>query len=272
MSAPFQGVGSMTRQVVFIACFIAALCLHATVCGAARDVQSVPNVRLTDRFAYVGNPDNVLAQSDVAAINRMAADLERRLGVQLAVVAVKDLGGGDARTFATDLFNLWGVGRKGQDDGLLILLVADPAGRSIVFETGYGLEGVLPDVVSFRIQQRHMLPDLKNGDYGAGLIKGVAAINEQLSAKAEELAGPGKAAPSEENVVFTAGVFVFCLFLFFVLARRDPELLLLILKRLLSGRGGRGGPPNGRSGGSGFGGGGSWGGGRSGGGGSISRF
>lgn len=54
--------------------------------------------------------------------------------------------------------------------------MTDPPQRSVVFETGYGLEGVLPDAICYRMQQRYMLPDFKAGDYSAGMQKGVEAV------------------------------------------------------------------------------------------------
>ena len=115
--------------------------------------------------------------------------MEDSLGIEVAVVAVNSIGDQDARMFATDLFKHWGLGQKSKDNGLLIQLVTEPSQRSVVFETGYGIEGVLPDAICYRLQQRYMMPDLKAGDYSAGMLKGVMAVTKYLMSSDYERAG-----------------------------------------------------------------------------------
>ena len=149
---------------------------------AGRDytVETIPNLRLQDGRQHVSNPDGIISPADVAQINRILGALEDSLGIEVAVVAVNSIGDADPRSFATDLFNRWGLGKKGKDNGLLIQLVTAPPQRSVVFETGYGLEGVLPDAISYRLQQQAMIPDLKAGRYSAAMTGGVAAVANYL--------------------------------------------------------------------------------------------
>ncbi|MDE6857712.1 MAG: TPM domain-containing protein, partial [Alistipes sp.] len=76
------------------------------------------------------------------------------------------------------LFSEWGVGRKGDNNGLGILLVVDR--DEIRCVTGGGLEGVLPDAVCKRIQMRAMLPEFRRDDYSAGMVAGVDAVAARL--------------------------------------------------------------------------------------------
>ncbi len=149
---------------------------------AARDytVETVPNVRLSDQQNHVSDPDGIIAPGDAARINRLLNVVEDSLGIEVAVVALSGIGDNDTRTFATELFNYWKLGQKGEDNGLLIQLVTEPSRRSVVFETGYGIEGVLPDAICYRLQQQYMIPDLKKGDYSAGMLKGVMAVSQYL--------------------------------------------------------------------------------------------
>lgn len=249
--------------------------------GAPFTVSSVPNTHLADASSYVSNPDGILPADAVAAINREAAALERSLGVELAVVALKNVGDNDARMFATDLFKHWGLGKKGRDNGLLILLVTDPPERSVIFETGYGLEGVMPDAIAYRLQQRFMVSDLRTGNYGAGMLKGVSAVREYLEATNEgrqAMAAPERRQAQDDLSASDVFFFFVGIFLLLYLFRKNPAALGYILGSLSRG-GGRGGP-RGRGGpwggggswGGGGGSGGSWGGGASGGGGARSRF
>lgn len=150
--------------------------------GGTYTLETIPNTRLADRYNYVSNPDGIISPTDVQQINRLLRTLEDSLGIEVAVVAVESIGDNDARDFATDLFKQWGIGKKEDDNGLLIQLVTEPVQRSIVFETGYGLEGVLPDAICYRIQQRYMIPDMREGDYSSGMVKGVAAVRDYLLA------------------------------------------------------------------------------------------
>ncbi|MCD8264509.1 MAG: TPM domain-containing protein [Tannerellaceae bacterium] len=161
---------------------LCSLLLAGGVYAAEYSLESIPNVRLSNRYNYVSNPDGIISAPDVARINQLLKTLEDSLSIEVAVVAIESIGENDARMFATDLFKLWGIGKREDDNGLLIQLVTEPSQRSVVFETGYGLEGVLPDAICYRIQQRYMIPDMRNGDYSAGMVKGIAAVKEYLMA------------------------------------------------------------------------------------------
>lgn len=206
----------------------------ASVAPGARayTVKTIPNVRLTARGQHVSNPDGIIRPEDVVRINRMLDALEDSLGIEVAVVAVNSIGDADARSFATDLFNYWGLGKKGKDNGLLIQLVTAPAQRSVVFETGYGLEGILPDAISYRLQQEAMIPDLKAGRYSTAMTNGVAAVTNYLLSHemgATPGSGPGKVGVQarEGGFLETFGMGFLLLFFFvFVLVaftfRRRP--------------------------------------------------
>lgn len=190
---------------------------------AAKDytIETIPNVRLSDRTNHVSNPDGIIHPEDVGYINRWLQTVEDSLGIEVAVVAVESIGDNDARQFATDLFQHWGLGKKGKDNGLLIQLVTEPLQRSVVFETGYGIEGILPDAICYRLQQRYMLPDLKAGDYSAGMLKGVAAVKKYLMASDYErtamTGGPNRQTVGDDlflwgflliAILFPAGLFL----------------------------------------------------------------
>lgn len=163
---------------------ILAVFLFASCCllAAAADftVATVPNVRLTDPADHVSNPDGIITAPDVAQINRLLNGLEDSLSIEVAVVALQSIDDEDISNFAADLFKQWGLGKKGEDNGLLVLLVTGQ--RAVKFETGYGLEGVFPDAISSRIQQRYMIPDFKANNFSAGMLKGVEEITRYFLA------------------------------------------------------------------------------------------
>jgi len=119
-------------------------------------------------FAGVVDP----ASAD--SINALAAELQAKTGSELAVAVFKDLGGDEIEPAAVDLYAHWGIGRKGKDDGVLILLAVTE--RRVKIEVGYGLEGILPDGRCGRIIREVMGPDLHANRFGPGLLKGSEAI------------------------------------------------------------------------------------------------
>ena len=126
-------------------------------------VKDVPMVHLMDRTKYVSNPDNILSPSAVAEMDATLFSLEEKTGIQVLVVAVENIYGGDCFGFAHSLGEENGVGQKDKDNGLVILLVTGE--RCIQFATGYGLEGVLPDAVCKRIQTKYMNKAFSNGNW-----------------------------------------------------------------------------------------------------------
>lgn len=189
------------RLLLFHLVLLGLLYAYPTIGSPGYTLETVPNVRLTDKTNHVSDPDHILGRSDIAAINRQLNLLEDSLSIEVAVVALPSIGDADARTFATDLFNRWGLGKKGEDNGLLILFVTDQ--RAVVFETGYGLEGVFPDAISYRIQQRDMIPDLKAGRYSAGILSGVNGVTryllENVSANGSKLSRTAPPAGTEHS-------------------------------------------------------------------------
>ena len=150
-------------------------------------VQEIPMVHLQDRTRYVSNPDNILSTSAVATMDSILHSLEQKTGIQTLVVAVTGIKGGDCFDFTHRLGQEWGVGQKGRDNGLVILLSTDE--RCVQFATGYGLEGVLPDAICKRIQSRYMVEHLGKDDWDAGMVAGIRAVNGYLDGSMENIRG-----------------------------------------------------------------------------------
>ncbi|RPD45230.1 TPM domain-containing protein [Hymenobacter sediminis] len=127
---------------------------------------------------YVSDPDRVLSPSTASSLNARLDSLDRSGRAHIDVVLVRSLGETVPKTAATALFNKWKIGRKDTNNGLLMLLVLDQ--RRVEFETGYGLEADLPDIICYRIQQRYMLEPAQAGDYDRAVQQGVAAIIRRL--------------------------------------------------------------------------------------------
>jgi len=213
---------------------------------------------------YVNDFAGVFKPEQRQDLEQFLAELERKTTSQVAVVTVPSLEGNEIRDFANRLFERWGIGQKGKDNG--VLMVAAIQDRQAWIEVGYGLEPIIPDARAGRILDQYVIPYFKQGDYGAGLSGGARAVGAIIAGDAgTELDGapaPGRPEPGggSQGIGCLGYIIIAVLILVFI---RHPFLFLFLLQVLGSGGGGR------RRGGGGFGGGGfgGFGGGSSGGGG-----
>jgi uncharacterized protein len=155
--------------------------LAATVLAAG----AAPAAHAADRplpapRGYVSDFAGVVDPASADSITALATELREKAGSELAVVTLSDLGGETIDPVATALFAQWGIGRKGQDDGVLVLLAL--AERKVKIETGYGVEGPLPDGRCGAIIRQVMGPDLSAGRYGPGLLAGARAVAGAIAA------------------------------------------------------------------------------------------
>lgn len=173
------------RKTAFIILF---LCFCNVFSAGAKEykVEEIPLVHLADRTRYVSNPDGILSPSVVKAMDAMLFSLEEQTGIQTLVAVVTAVDGGDCFDFAHRLGQSAGVGQKGRDNGLVVLLSTED--RCVQFVTGYGLEGVLPDAICKRIQQRYMVDYFSEGDWDGGMLEGIRATCGVLDGSMENIA------------------------------------------------------------------------------------
>lgn len=164
------------RWIIYL--FLMILC-GANPIVAAHSVEDVPNVHLADRQRYVSNPDGVLSAEAVSAIDRILGDVWQSTSSEFVVVALDDVDTDDIDGFATKLFEEWGIGKRDNDNGVLMLIVRDK--RRAVIRTGYGAEGVLPDIVCGRVIRENMIPHYRVEDYDAGTVEAVKRIGNILT-------------------------------------------------------------------------------------------
>ena len=153
--------------------YIILFCTHfaGAIAEVYDDVKLVPNPKTAEKNAFVSNPDGILSSETVDLLNAQLYELEKEKSAEVAIVAVNSIGNQEIEDFANSLFNHWGIGKSGNDNGVLILFVLDQ--RAIRIEVGYGLEGALPDALCKRIQMQAMIPEFKNEKYDVGILSGV---------------------------------------------------------------------------------------------------
>jgi uncharacterized protein len=215
---------------------------------------------------YVNDFAGVLNATTMEKLTEVSTEVDQKAKAQIAVVTIKSLEGDAVGDFANHLFQKWGVGYKGTDRGVMVLLATED--HKYWTEVGYGLEPILPDgkVGEFG---RNMVPLLRQGDYNGAVVQMVSQIAEVIAQDSHvsldslpDFHAATPAAPEGEvhEVHPTKGQIAL---LFFIFLFGMPILFWL----LFLGRGGRGGGWGGGGFGGGGGGFGGFGGGSSGGGG-----
>ena len=154
--------------------FWALLTMQSVFAQTVWTVKTIPNTRLQSNQIHVSDPDGIISNDTEMAINTALCAI--RDNVDVFIVTVKSIGDEVPQQFRTDLFNYWGIGDKGKDNGLLMLFVEDQ--HAMEFETGYGIEPILPDAKCYEIFNHTMKPYFKNGDYDRGMYAGVLDIVE----------------------------------------------------------------------------------------------
>ena len=214
---------------------------------------------------------NVIPPSDEQKMTAVTTELLQKTGTAVVVVTRPDIGGAEYNDYVTRLYSAWGIGKKGEDKGVLIFVTVKE--RKMRIETGYGVEGILPDGLAGEIRDRYMIPYLKQNKYGEGLLNGTLAVAQVISKHAGvKLTGQAAArAPKKRRSGFGfLPIILIVLFFMFSSRRRGGSWLFFFPFLLGGGRsqgsGGFGGSFGGFSGGfGGFGGGMSGGGGAGGG-------
>ena len=131
-------------------------------CTALVATQTLPSpVGRVNDFA------SVLADAVEQELNALIETVERETTAQIAVVTVPSLDGLSVTEYALKLFNAWGIGQKGKDNGVLVLVA--PTEREMRIEVGYGLEDVLPDRLAEQIIRAQFTPALRDGHYEDGM-------------------------------------------------------------------------------------------------------
>ena len=114
---------------------------------------------------------------DTSAKNRLEqllTEVNRKTDVEIAVVTIPTLGGQTVEEIAVELFAAWGIGKKGKDEGLLLLIA--PKERRLRIEVGYGLEAAIPDGLAGEIIRNTITPRFREGRFSQGIEAGIARI------------------------------------------------------------------------------------------------
>jgi len=190
---------------------IGRVLLLLVVVGAGwAQAQSAPEFpALTGR---VVDQADILSPQAEANLTRVLAEHEQATTNQVVVVTLPNLQGYEIADYGYQLGRHWGIGQKGKDNGVLLIVALEE--RKMRIEVGYGLEGQLTDAASSLIINRVMVPMFQQGQLEQGVIAGVGAILTVLQAEPGTLQA---ATPAERDRSEPVGVPFLITFLFFVI-------------------------------------------------------
>lgn len=211
-------------MIIIIQRFNVWILLLVSLCGLfLSSILSAAPLSLPQPIGYINDFAAVINAEMRNSMENIARELERKTGVEVVIATIKTTGDMDYNEYATRLYESWGIGKKGKDEGVLILNVVDD--RKIRIEVGYGLEGLIPDGMAGQIRDE-MAPFLKAGKYSDGLSKGFALVVGIVARdKGVEITGAASMKPRNPNkknqgTGMGIGGLLFFLFIFWLLSRR----------------------------------------------------
>jgi uncharacterized protein len=180
----------MVKQVFWIIIFCLAIFTNSQP-SLALTVQEVPNPRQV-YGGWVTDITDLLSSQTETKLNGIISRLERKNGSEIAVVTVPETAPADTpKQFATQLFNSWGIGKQGENNGVLFLI--SQSDRRVEIETGYGIKEILPNAVIKEIINQHIIPYFKQSNFDDGTLLGI-----------QELIGYFKKIEVADNVVISS--------------------------------------------------------------------
>jgi uncharacterized protein len=243
----------MLRKIS-VSCRVVVAVFALCVMAHGQPVKSLP--RPTD---YVSDLARVMSPGIIQQLNRVCGQVDHQANAQIAVVTVETTADEPVEQYAVDLYQAWGIGKKGikegSDRGVLILIAVKDRKRFI--STGYGLESILPDATVSSIG-RQMVPMLRNNDFDGAMMLAVGQISQIVAKDAGVTLTPLTRQGRRQPVQLSLGKLIVLgigfILLLIIIGRFGGSGLVGFLLGMFMGGGFGGGNGGGRGGGDGDGG------------------
>ena len=176
----FPRLNKYIRRYWILICTFSLICtlIVSNQPSYSLTVQDVPNPR-QQNGSWVTDMVDMLSPQAETQLNQMISELENQNGTEIAIVTVPETKPSSTpKKFTTELFNTWGIGKKGQDNGILFLI--SKGDRRTEIKTGKGIEGILTDAKVINILREQVTPKFKKGNFEAGIIAGTKALIQEL--------------------------------------------------------------------------------------------
>lgn len=149
--------------------------------------EEIINPNLANRNAYLADPENLVGAETKQQVNALLSQLREKTSAEVVMAVVPSIGDYTIEDFSEKIFTSWGIGKSDKDNGVLILIV--PEQRMVRITTGYGVEGVLPDISAKKIIDRSVIPYMKEGNLDGAVAASALDVANVLTdpEAAEEL-------------------------------------------------------------------------------------
>jgi len=156
--------------------------VFALLCCLASPAFAQGNAAIPAFDSPVVDTTGTLDAASKQQLEQQALALQQRKGSQLQVLIVPTTQPETIEQYAVRAFESFKLGRKGVDDGLLLIVAKDD--RKVRIEVGYGLEGAIPDITAGRVIQEYMVPKFRQGDYAGGIADATAQLVKLVDGEA----------------------------------------------------------------------------------------
>ena len=204
----------MLHRLLICSCCCATLICHQLLAIASDDLLE----RLTPTGSIIDQA-NLLPPAQEQKLRSILDNLEKQTGAALVVVTLPSLEGGQIDDFTNRLFEKWGVGQAGKDNGVMLLVAVKE--RKMRIEVGYGLEGVIPDGRVGSIRDQYILPYFRNEQMAAGIESGSLALANLIAENYKMELSEKPAAPprSQQNDHWPLIVFIVVIVIIQIISR-----------------------------------------------------
>jgi len=149
---------------------------------------------------FVNDFAGVLSSAEQTQLETILSNFQKQTGNEIVIAIVSSLGDETHETYAVKLFEDWKIGKKGVDNGLLILQAVSE--RKIKIEAGYGLEPYITDAKAFSVYRNILTPAFQKGEYARGYNEAVTAIIDTLNGQVDAI-------PTDNDKGFFLGDWLF---------------------------------------------------------------
>ena len=172
----------MLRTLFRCALPIRALLVLAFALAVAGPLHAQAQAPLPPLISPVVDMTGTLSAAEIAQLELQALALQKSNGSQLQILIVPSTRPETIEAYAQRAFDTWKLGRQGVDDGVLLLVAKDD--RTVRIQTGYGLEGAIPDITAGRVIQEYLVPKFRRGDMAGGLNDATLVIASLMNGEA----------------------------------------------------------------------------------------
>lgn len=144
----------------------------------AFDIDNVKPMRYGTGISLISDYGDFMSQSIEDSLNQVLFKYEKTTGVEIAILTIPSFYGQEPADFTVKLANKWGVGKKGANNGILI--VTSMGDRKYYIATGYGMEGMFPDALAKRFAENCLVPNFKEGNYDEGFKELIGRMKEEF--------------------------------------------------------------------------------------------